>query len=129
MKKDSELVYPELSYKIVGFLFEVYNTIGPGHKEKVYEEAVSSLLTENGIKHNRQVYFPVKFRNKVIGKYYLDLLIEDKIVLELKKGNRVSKRNIDQILSYLKAKNLKLGIIAQFGTDEVKFKRILNIRG
>ena len=127
MQQRAKLVYPELSYEIVGLLFEVHNELGPGHKEKIYERALCEALDEKKVKYESQVYHPVKFKGKIVGKYFLDILVEDKIVLEIKQGNRFSKKNIDQVLNYLKAGNLKLGIIAQFGTDEVKFKRILNI--
>ncbi|MFQ6049536.1 MAG: GxxExxY protein [Candidatus Paceibacterales bacterium] len=80
-----------------------------------------------GISFQREVYVPLVFKNEKIGNYYLDFLIENKIVLEIKKGDKFSKRHIEQILSYLKAKNLELGIIANFGSKEVKFKRIINL--
>ena len=67
------------------------------------------------------------FNGKIIGTNYLDFLIENKMILETKRGNRFSKKHIDQILAYLKAKNLKLGIIANFGSNELKFKRIINL--
>ena len=124
----AELVYPELSYKIVGLLFEVYNELGPGHKEKVYEKALAALFEENNIQYKEQLFCPVVFKGKQIGKYFIDFLVEKKIVLELKQGIRTSKKNLDQVHTYLKTNDLKLGIIAQFGTDEVKFKRVLNIK-
>lgn len=124
----AELVYPELSYKIVGLLFEVYNELGPGHKEKVYEKALAVLFEENNIRYEEQLFCPVVLKGKQIGKYFIDFLVEKKIVLELKQGIRTSKKNLDQVHTYLKTNNFKLGIIAQFGTDEVKFKRVLNIK-
>jgi GxxExxY protein len=112
MQNNSEVIYPELSYKIVGILFEVYNQLGPGHREKVYENAIMNELKRGNLKCKQQVYHQVIFKEKLIGKYFFDILIEDKIVVEIKQGNKFSKNNIDQIFSYLKAKNLKLGIIA-----------------
>ena len=69
---------------------------------------------------------PLKFNDKIVGKYYLDFLIEDKIVLELKRGNIVAVNNIDQVKGYLTALNLKLAIIASFTFNGVKINRILN---
>jgi len=69
---------------------------------------------------------PLKFNDKIVGKYYLDFLIEDKIVLELKRGNIVAVNNIDQVKGYLSALNLKLAIIASFTFNGVKINRILN---
>jgi GxxExxY protein len=73
-----------------------------------------------------QVYTPLVFKGEKVGNYYLDFLIEDKIVLEIKKGDRFSRKHIEQIFSYLKVNGLKLGILANFGSKELKFKRIIN---
>jgi|SRR3989344_5491497 len=121
-----ELVYPELSYQIVGVLFEVYNKIGLGHQEKHYQKAIAIGLNEENLTFKEQVYTPIIFSNKKIGSYFLDFLINNKVVLEIKKGDRFSKNNIDQIMGYLKSNKSKLGIIANFGKDQLKFKRIIN---
>ncbi len=123
-----ELVYPGLSFKLVGILFGVYNELGPGHKEKYYENAVVVALDKAGIKHKRQLCLPLTFMGSKVGSYFFDFLIEDSIVLELKQGERFSKKNMEQVLTYLKVHNLKLGIIAQFAQHDLKFKRVVNIR-
>ncbi|MDO8594268.1 MAG: GxxExxY protein [bacterium] len=123
-----ELVYPELSFKLVGILFEVYNDLGPGHKEKYYENAVAVALGKAGIKYQRQLHSPLMFGGQKVGSYFFDFLIEGSIVLELKQGERFSKKNMEQVLTYLRVHNLKLGIIAQFAQHDLKFKRIVNIR-
>lgn len=68
----------------------------------------------------------LKFSDQIIGRYYLDFLIEDKIILELKTVDEIKGKNLKQVLDYLKAKKLKLGIIANFRTSSLKYKRILN---
>jgi len=73
------------------------------------------------------LYYPLIFQEEVIGKYYFDFLIEDKIVLELKRGDYFSKQDIEQIYRYLKINNLKLGILARFSSKGLLFKRIVNI--
>jgi len=123
-----DLVYPELSYKIVGLLYEVYNDLGYGYQEKYYEKAVAKALEQERLKYKEQLYVPFEFKNQKIGEYYLDFLVEDKIIVELKKGDKFSRKNIEQVYAYLKAKNLKLGILAQFSTNGLKFKRIVNIK-
>jgi len=125
--KRKDLVYPELSYQIIGILFEVYNQLGPGYSEKYYQKGISNELKRCKISFKEQIYAPLVFKGDIIGKHYLDFLIEDKIILEIKKGNRFSRKNIEQILNYLKATKLKLGIIANFGQKELKFKRIINL--
>ena len=124
-KKD--LLYPDLSYKIVGALFNVYNNIGSGHREKFYQRAIAIELKSIDIPYIEQLYVAIKFKDKIVGKYYLDFLIDNKIVLEIKKGEVFLRKNIEQIFSYLKAKRLKLGILANFTKSGLKFKRIVNI--
>jgi len=121
-----DLIYPELSYQIIGILFEVYNQLGSGYHEKYYQRAIATALRECRIPFREQVYVSLIFKGEKIGSYYLDFLIADKMILEIKKGEGFSKRNIDQILTYLKAKKLKLGIIVNFGRRELKFRRIIN---
>jgi GxxExxY protein len=122
-----EIIYKDLSYKIVGVLYEVYNQLGYGYQEKYYERAIELLFLENKILFKRQVPYRIWMRNQMIGRYYFDFLVEDKIILEIKKGNYFSRRNIEQVKGYLKVANLKLAILANFTTHDVKFKRVLNL--
>ena len=126
IKKD--ILFPELSYKIIGILYEVYNELGYGFQEKFYEKASAKAFKQEGLAYKEQMHIPLEFRGEKIGDYFLDFLVDDKIVLELKKGDKFSKKNIDQVYAYLKAKDLKLGIIAQFTSQGLKFKRIVNIK-
>jgi len=84
-------------------------------------------LDEKKIRYKEQAPFILSFHGKVIGRFYLDFLIENKIILEIKKGNYFSKRNIQQINEYLKTTKLRLAILANFTPSGVKFKRIVNI--
>ena len=120
-----ELVYPDLSYKIVGILFDVYNELGFGYSESHYQKAIAISLRENNIKFKEQVYLPIQFKNEIIGKYFLDYLIEDKAILEIKKEAKFSKKNIDQVNNYLKSFNKKLAILANFDKSGIKFKRLV----
>lgn len=124
----NDLLYPELSYKIIGCAYDVYNELGEGHHEKYYQRAMALLYNERKIAYKEQVYCPLKFQEKIIGKLFFDFLVEDKIIVELKKGNHFSKRHIEQVLEYLKTSNLQLAIIINFGSDKVYFKRIVNIK-
>ena len=122
----TDLLYPELSYKIVGALFEVFNKLGPGYLEKYYQRAIAVSLKEVGLKFKEQLYAPLIFKEVKIGKCFFDFLVEDKIVLELKTGDRCSKKDIEQIHSYLKINKLQLGLLINFTSQGVRFKRILN---
>ncbi len=125
--KRPDLLYPELSFKIVGALFSVYNELGGGLLEKVYQRAVAVALQEQGISFIEQVPFEISFKGQPVGQQYLDFLIEDCIVLELKQGDRFRKQSFDQVIAYLKATGKKLAILANFTRDEVAFRRILNL--
>ena len=124
--KRNDLIYPELSYKVVGCAFDVHNVLGEGHHEKYYQRALAEALKEKGLKTTEQVYYPVVFNGKIVGKNFFDFLIDDKLIVEIKKGNNFSKRHIDQVLEYLKTSKIKLAILINFGSTEVSFKRIIN---
>jgi len=125
--KRKDILYPDLSYQIIGLLFGVYNSLGPGYQERYYQKSIANLLKETGMSFQEQAPISVKIREKETAKGFIDFLIEDKIILEIKKGDRFFKSNIDQIYSYLKAKKLKLGILANFTSRGLEFKRIVNL--
>ena len=100
-----DLVYADLSYNIMGALFDVWSTIGYGHKELFYQRAIAQELGARGIKFKEQLPAKVHYKDKFIGIYYLDFLIENKIVLEIKVREYFSKHDINQLYSYLKATN------------------------
>lgn len=123
-----DLIYPELCYKVIGILFKVWIDIGVGHKESFYQKAISQGLREVKLSFNEQLPAKIQYKNKTVGIYYFDFLIDNKIILEIKVRNYFSKKDISQLYSYLKAKKLKLGIIAHFTNTGVKFKRVVNIK-
>lgn len=128
--KRDDLIYYEFCYKVVGILYEVYNQLGYGYDEKTYQKAVAKLLEKTEFKYLEQLYSPVVFEGGIIGKIFFDFLIEngqEKIVLELKRGDRFSKAHIDQVYKYLVNHKLELGILAYFGPRGIIYKRILNI--
>ena len=122
----TKLIFPELSYRIIGVLYEVYNELGYGHREIVYQRAIEEVLKEKEISYKRELYFPIYFKDKLISKYFLDFLIEDKVVLELKVAKDFYQSDVNQILAYLKTKNYRLGILGIFTQDGLKYRRILN---
>lgn len=123
----NDLVYPELSYKIIGILFNVWNTIGSNHKENFYQKAAANDFEEAGLTFKEQLPVKINYKGKTVGVYYFDFLIENKIVLEIKARDYFSKKDINQLYSYLKAKNLKLGLIVHFTKTGVRVKRVVNI--
>ena len=123
-----DLLYPELSYKISGILFEVFKEVGSGYPEKYYQRAIVATFIKNKIQFNEQVSVPLLYDGKQIGRYQLDFLIEDAVVLEIKKGEYFKKQNIDQVVGYLKSRHLQLGLIANFTRNGVRIKRIVNLK-
>ena len=122
-----DLVCPELSYKIVGCAFDVYNELGSGHHENYYQKALAEALARNNIKFQEQLYCPINYAGKIVVKKLLDFLIEGQVVVEIKKSERFAKSNIDQVLNYLRINKLKLAILINFGGRDVLFKRIVNL--
>jgi len=123
-----DIVHPKLSFEIMGVLFHVQKELGYGHKERYYENAVAIGLKKKGLTFKRQLQVPLTYEESEVGYYVLDFLIEDAVILELKQGSTFSKKNMDQVFAYLQAKSLKLGMLAQFTPDGVKYRRIVNIR-
>ena len=122
----AELIYPELSYKVVGILFKVHSKLGGEYQEKYYQRAVALALKEENFPFKKEIKVDLTFNSEKIGKYFLDFLIEDKVILELKATPRFNREDFRQVSAYLKAKDLKLGILANFRGDKLVYKRILN---
>jgi GxxExxY protein len=95
--------------------------------KKYYQRAIAAGLKDCKLAFKEQVPAKIKFKDKIIGKIFFDFLIENKIILEIKKTDRFSKKEIDQIHGYLKASNLKLGIPAHTTKNGIRYKRILNL--
>lgn len=124
----SKIVHKELSYQLVGLLFSVHNQLGNRYQEKYYQRAIEEALKEANILFQKELIVDLKYNNKKIGKYFLDFFIDNKIILEVKAVPRLLPKDFKQILAYLVAYNIELGILVNFRTDELSYKRILNSR-
>jgi GxxExxY protein len=122
-----EILYDKLSYQIIGSAFSVFNEIGFGHLEKVYQKALEQEFFKRGLKFKREFYVPILYSGKTVGQNYLDFLVEDKIIVEIKRGNFFSLNDIAQIKKYLVATNLQLAILIIFTEKGVRQKRIINL--
>ncbi len=128
MLERKDIIYPELSYKIIGCAYDVFNSLGGGHKEIVYQKSMSIALTKANLNYSEQLYYPVKYNDVVVGKNFFDFCIEKKIVVELKSSQRFTKSHYDQVLNYLNVSNLKLALLISFGSEEVRCKRVVNFK-
>jgi len=122
----NKLVYPELSYKITGILFEVHNELGRYLNEKQYGDSLESKLKENNISYEREKIVPIAFNGENKGRNKIDFSIEDKIVLEIKTKRVVTKEDYYQVKRYLKVQQKKLGLIVNFREKVLTPKRVLN---
>jgi GxxExxY protein len=122
---DEKLLYKDLSYRIIGLAMEVHNELGQGFLEKVYENAMMVLLRKEGINTLQQAAIVVKFLGEVVGDYYADILVDDKIVLDLKSVEKITDAHRAQALNYLKATGMELAIILNFGKEKLEYERLV----
>jgi len=121
----SEIIFKELSYEIINSALEVYKKLGYGFLEKVYENSLLIVLKKKGIKAEKQVPIKVYFDGEVVGDYFTDILVDDKIILELKTAPKIIDAHRFQTLNYLKATGIRLGIVINFGEDKLEYKRVV----
>ena len=110
----------------MGVLFSVHSQLGNRYQEKYYQRAIEQGLKESNLKFKKEIQVDLKFNNKKIGKYLLDFFIENVIILEVKAVPSLRPKDFAQLLAYLVASNIELGILANFRTDSLTYKRILN---
>ena len=123
------MIEEELTYKIRGAIFEVYNTLGPGLLESVYEEALVFELMQRGLKVERQVEVPILYKGQELKTALrLDLLIENTIIVELKSVEEMKPVFAKQLLTYLRLLNKRVGLLVNFSSGDIRegIKRIVN---
>ena len=112
----------DISYKIRGAIFNVYNFLGPGLLESVYEEALVYELKQLGLKVERQKEVPIKYKDTILNTALrLDLIVEDKVIIELKSVSELKDIHFKQTLTYLRLLELHLGILVNFNTDNILY--------
>jgi len=116
--------HKELTEKIIGVFYEVYNELGHGFLESVYEDAMAVALPQAGLKVERQVPLRVTFRGALIGDFRADLLVEKSVLLELKASRDIDPAHEAQLLNYLRATEVEVGLLFNFG-PKAQFKRLV----
>lgn len=109
-----------LTHRIIACAIEVHKRLGPGLLEKLYKEAMIIELELNNLAVEKNVKIPVEYKGKLIGEYFIDLLVEDTVILELKSVERHDSVFEAQILSYMKLTNKKVGLLINFNSKMVK---------
>ena len=126
--KNIKKEYPEseLTSKIINCTFRVYNKLGFGLSERIYQKALAKELTISGISFKKECYGKITYYDEIIGRYFLDFLIEDKVAVELKVRNHNYSSDEAQLLGYLKANNITVGLLLTITSTGIKIKRMIN---
>ena len=115
----------QISYAIQGCIFEVYRQLGCGFLEKVYEKALLAELELQGLRAQAQVPITVQYKNVVVGEYFADIVVEKCVILELKAQQKLAQAGKAQLLNYLKATGLHLGMLVNFAFPKASVKRVV----
>jgi len=114
-----------ISEQVIRCAFEVSNTLGAGFVEKVYENALCVELTKTGIPFCRQQRYRIRYKNENIGNYIADIVVTEKLLIELKALSALNRDHEAQVMNYLKASGLRVGLLINFGTARIGMKRIV----
>ncbi|MBI5943445.1 MAG: GxxExxY protein [Chloroflexi bacterium] len=121
----AELLYKQLSFDIVGAAMEVHNVLGSGFLEAVYQAAFEKELKLRGILFERKVKLPVSYKGDLIGEYEADLLVDGKVVVEIKSVSRFNAAHEAQAIHYLIATGMQLALLVNFGAGSLEYRRIV----
>ncbi len=126
IKTKEKHVFEKLSEVIIGAAIKVHKELGPGFLESIYEEALKVELSETNISFECQKEIKIEYHGKKVGTHRLDLVIEKKIIVELKAVKELTDAHIAQLISYLKATDLKVGLLLNFAKPILEIKRVVN---
>jgi GxxExxY protein len=121
----TEILFKTLSFAIIGAAMEVHKILGPGFLESVYQVALEKELTLRGIRFQHQVELPVSYKGDLVGMYKADLVIEGKVIVEIKGISKLNASHNAQALHYLAATGLQLAIIINFGSSSLEYHRVV----
>uniref|UniRef100_A0A832G7N1 GxxExxY protein n=1 Tax=Ignavibacterium album TaxID=591197 RepID=A0A832G7N1_9BACT len=125
----SEYLHQELTSNIISCFYKVYNTLGFGFLEKVYEDALLFELSKSGLFVERQKPIKVYYEDKLVGEYFADLIVEDKVIIELKAVDALIEEHELQLINYLKATEIEVGLLLNFGKrPEIRRKIFSNTK-
>jgi GxxExxY protein len=125
-KEKGKHQFEDLSKNIIGAALEVHRELGPGFLENIYEEALKVDLNEHGLHFESQKEIEIEYLGVVVGTHRLDLVVEGKIIVELKAVNEIADVHLAQLRSYLKATGLKVGLLLNFAKPTLQIRRAVN---
>ncbi len=118
--------YKEITEKIIGAAMKVHAALGNGFQEVIYQRALEIELEDSGVRFVRELSMPVYYKNKQIGERRVDFFVEDKILVELKAIIQLENVHLAQAKNYLEAYNMQIGLLLNFGSTSLQFKRLEN---
>lgn len=122
---DKKLIYADITYKVRGAIFNVYNQLGYGHKEQVYQKALEKEFSEINLPFKREISLNVSYKNEIVGNYRPDFVVDDRVIIELKAVEFLPKSFETQLLHYLKATGYQLGLLVNFGSTKLQIRRLV----
>lgn len=121
-----EYKYSDITAKIIGCAIKVHNELGPGFPEYIYQRALEIEFRNTLLKNVREKEHPVYYLNELVGKRRVDFVVEEKIMVELKAVDKLDELSLSRSLNYMKAFNLEVGLLINFGGAKLEFKRLVN---
>ncbi len=116
----------DITYKIIGACFDVYNELGRGFAEVVYKDAIEYEFKKRAIFFEREKKYNIKYKDTVLSHYYFaDFIVENKVILEIKAQQGVIESHFKQVINYLAVSNSSIGLLINFGETSLKYKRIV----
>lgn len=125
--RNPNLILADLSFQVIGACYDAFDRVGPNRKERHYQRAVAICLQNRGLCFAEQKSCPVLLDGKKLAAQYLDFLIDEKLILELKVSNRFRRQDFDQTNAYLATTGLQLALLVRFDATGVTIRRVINI--
>ena len=122
----NEYKYSDITSKIIGCAMKVHATIGNGFQEVIYQRCLAIEMEKQGLKFVRELEMPIYYDDREVGTRRVDFLVEDKVMVELKAITQLDNIHLAQGINYLEAYNLKIGLLINFGSTSLDFKRLIN---
>jgi GxxExxY protein len=126
--QDKGMQHGEITQAVIGCAFEVIHELGAGFLESVYERALLVALRQKGLSAMAQHPIKVMFRNECVGDFYADLLVEEKVIVELKAVKAIAPEHQAQVINYLNATGIQVGLLINFGNPKLEYKRFARSR-
>lgn len=115
-----------ITNQIIGYCYEIHTQLGPGFVERIYTNALKMIFDSNNIQYETEKEYPVKFNNKIIGKFRVDFIIEDKVIVEIKAVTGILPKIFEtQVISYLKASKINVGLLVNFRNRRCEIRRLM----